>query len=59
MRLSPGPTRAGSRSSPSRRGRVKSSRAVLETIAEYVHEQGLTKERVRLEDVFWKSTLEL
>ena len=38
---------------------VKSSRTVLETIAAYVHEQGLTKERVKLEDVFWKSTLEL
>ena len=38
---------------------IKSSRKVLETVAEYVQEQGLTKERVKLEDVFWQSTLEL
>ena len=38
---------------------VKSSRKVLDTIADYVHEQGLTKERVKLEDVFWPSTLEV
>ena len=38
---------------------IKAARPVLETITKYVHEQGLTKERVRLEDVFWPSTLEL
>jgi 4,5-dihydroxyphthalate decarboxylase len=38
---------------------IKASREVLETITRYVHDQGLTKERVKLEDVFWPSTLEL
>ena len=32
---------------------------VLETIIRYNHEQGLTPEPVKLEDLFWKSTLEL
>lgn len=38
---------------------IKDSRTVLETITRYVHEQGLTSERVNLEDVFWPSTLQL
>ena len=38
---------------------IKASRNVLETITQYLVEQGLTKERVKLEDVFWPSTLEL
>jgi 4,5-dihydroxyphthalate decarboxylase len=38
---------------------VKASRKVLETITQYNVEQGLTPERVRLEDMFWPSTLDL
>jgi 4,5-dihydroxyphthalate decarboxylase len=38
---------------------VKASRKVLETITQYSVEQGLTRERVRLEDMFWPSTLDL
>jgi 4,5-dihydroxyphthalate decarboxylase len=38
---------------------IKASRKVLETITQYNVEQGLTKERVKLEDMFWPSTLEL
>lgn len=38
---------------------VKAARKVLETITQYSVEQGLTKERVKLEDIFWPSTLEL
>jgi len=38
---------------------VKANRNVLETIAEYSHEQGLTPRVVRLEEVFAPSTLEL
>jgi 4,5-dihydroxyphthalate decarboxylase len=38
---------------------VKSSRAVLETIAQYVHEQGLCPRRVELEEIFVPSTLDL
>ncbi len=38
---------------------IKASREVLETITRYNHEQGLTPDRVKLEDLFWKSTLEL
>lgn len=37
----------------------KASRNVLETIVKYVHEQGLTKEPVKLADAFWPSTLDL
>jgi 4,5-dihydroxyphthalate decarboxylase len=38
---------------------VKASRAVLETIARYVHEQGLCARRVGLEEIFAPSTLDL
>ncbi len=38
---------------------IKASREVLETIIRYNHEQGLTAEPVRLEDIFWPSTLDL
>jgi 4,5-dihydroxyphthalate decarboxylase len=38
---------------------VRSSRPVLETISRYLFEQGLTPQRVRLEDVFAPSTLDL
>lgn len=38
---------------------VKAARPVLETIAAYVHEQGLTDRRVALEELFAPSTLDL
>jgi 4,5-dihydroxyphthalate decarboxylase len=38
---------------------VKAARPVLETIAQYVNEQGLTDRRVRLEEIFAPSTLDL
>jgi 4,5-dihydroxyphthalate decarboxylase len=38
---------------------VKASRKVLETITQYSVEQGLTKQRVELEDIFWPSAMEL
>jgi 4,5-dihydroxyphthalate decarboxylase len=38
---------------------VKSSRKVLETITQYVHEQGLTQRRVALEEIFAPSTMDL
>jgi 4,5-dihydroxyphthalate decarboxylase len=38
---------------------VKANRNVLETIAEYSHEQGLTPRVVKLEEVFAPSTMEL
>ncbi|MEQ1616019.1 MAG: hypothetical protein ABL904_24945 [Hyphomicrobiaceae bacterium] len=38
---------------------VKASRKVLESIVAYSVEQGLTKERIKLEELFWPSTLEL
>ncbi len=37
----------------------KASRAVLETIAQYVHEQGLSARRVELEEIFAASTLDV
>ena len=37
----------------------KTSRAVLDTIAQYVHEQGLSERRVKLEEVFVASTLDM
>jgi 4,5-dihydroxyphthalate decarboxylase len=37
----------------------KASRAVLDTIAQYVHEQGLSERRVRVEELFVPSTLDL
>lgn len=38
---------------------VKGSRKVLETITQYVHEQGLASRRVGLEEIFAPSTLDL
>ena len=38
---------------------VQASRRVLETITQYVHEQGLTARRVGLEELFASSTLDL
>jgi 4,5-dihydroxyphthalate decarboxylase len=38
---------------------IKAARKVLETIAQYVHEQGLAPRRVALEEVFAPSTLDL
>jgi 4,5-dihydroxyphthalate decarboxylase len=37
---------------------VQANRKVLETIAQYSHEQGLTKREVKLSEVFAESTLE-
>jgi 4,5-dihydroxyphthalate decarboxylase len=38
---------------------MKASRKVIETIAQFVHEQGLTDRRVAVEEVFAPSTLEI
>jgi len=38
---------------------VKSSRKVLETITQYVHEQGLAKRSGQLEEMFAPSTMDL
>jgi 4,5-dihydroxyphthalate decarboxylase len=38
---------------------VKAARAVLETITQYVHEQGLSERRVGIEEIFAASTLDL
>jgi 4,5-dihydroxyphthalate decarboxylase len=38
---------------------VKAARPVLETIARYVHEQGLTDRLVALDEIFAPSTLDL
>jgi 4,5-dihydroxyphthalate decarboxylase len=38
---------------------VKANKNVLETIAEYSHEQGLTPRVIKLDEVFAPSTLEL
>lgn len=38
---------------------MKSSRKVIETISQYVHEQGLTDRRVAVEELFAPSTLEI
>ncbi len=38
---------------------VKAARPVLETIAKYLHEQGLTDRQVKIEEVFAKSTLDV
>ena len=37
----------------------KASRAVLETIAQYVHEQGLSARQVKVEELFAASTLDM
>ena len=38
---------------------VKANRKVLETITQYIHEQGLTPRRVGLEEIFAPSTMDL
>jgi 4,5-dihydroxyphthalate decarboxylase len=38
---------------------IKAARPVLETIAQYVHEQGLTDRRVELDEIFAPSTMDL
>lgn len=38
---------------------MKASRKVIETIAQYVHEQGLTERLVRVEELFATSTLDI
>jgi 4,5-dihydroxyphthalate decarboxylase len=38
---------------------VKANRNVLETISQYVHEQGLSHRRVKLDELFAPSTLDL
>lgn len=38
---------------------MKASRKVIETIAQYLHEQGLTERRIAVEEVFAPSTLEI
>ena len=38
---------------------IKASRRVIETISQYVHEQGLTERRVAIEELFAASTLEV
>jgi 4,5-dihydroxyphthalate decarboxylase len=38
---------------------VKAARPVLETVAQYLQEQGLTDRRVGLEEVFAKTTLDV
>ena len=38
---------------------VKSNRKVLETVADYSYEQGLTPRRMKLEEIFAESTLDL
>ncbi len=38
---------------------LKATRPILETVTQYVHEQGLTARRVGLEEIFARSTLDL
>lgn len=38
---------------------MKASRVVIDTIAQYVYEQGLTDRKVGVEDLFAPSTLEI
>jgi 4,5-dihydroxyphthalate decarboxylase len=38
---------------------LSSSRHVLETITQYIHEQGLCDRRVALEEIFAPNTLDL
>ena len=38
---------------------MRAARPVLETVTRYLHEQGLTPQRVALEDIFAKNTLDL
>jgi 4,5-dihydroxyphthalate decarboxylase len=56
--LNPGVQRTLAEEDPLAYG-VKASRAVLETITRYVHEQGLSARRVELDEIFAPSTLDL
>jgi 4,5-dihydroxyphthalate decarboxylase len=38
---------------------LKAARHVLETVTQYVHEQGLCERRVALEEIFAPNTLDL
>ena len=38
---------------------LKAARPVLETITQYVHEQGLTRRRVKLDEIFAPSTMDV
>jgi 4,5-dihydroxyphthalate decarboxylase len=38
---------------------VKANRNVLDTVTQYVHEQGLSQRRVALEELFAPSTMDL
>jgi 4,5-dihydroxyphthalate decarboxylase len=38
---------------------VKANRPMLQTIIDYSHEQGLTREKLKLEELFAPSTLDL
>ena len=38
---------------------IRENRRMLETLIDYSHEQGLTPEKARIEDLFAPSTLEL
>ena len=38
---------------------IKAARPVLETIMQYVYEQGLAKRRMKLDELFAKSTLDV
>jgi 4,5-dihydroxyphthalate decarboxylase len=38
---------------------VKANRDMLQTIIDFSHEQGLTKEKLKIEDLFAPSTLDL
>jgi 4,5-dihydroxyphthalate decarboxylase len=38
---------------------LKAARPVLETVTQYVHEQGLCERRVGLEEIFAPTTLDL
>jgi 4,5-dihydroxyphthalate decarboxylase len=38
---------------------LKAARPVLETVTQYVHEQGLCERRVALEEIFAPNTLDL
>lgn len=53
-----GAGRAGLQADPKAYG-MKASRKVIETISQYVHEQGLTERRVAVEELFAASTLEI
>jgi 4,5-dihydroxyphthalate decarboxylase len=38
---------------------IKENRKMLETLIDYSHEQGLTAEKMKVEELFARSTLEL